>query len=196
MIKEFFHHLDEAWQPLGSEPILLPVIGSVALFLQCEYERGTKDSDILEIEAIAEGKKLLKLAGKGSEFAAKHRIYLEILKKGIPFLPAQPLFTPIDALNRSLKNFRINALSITDTVVSKLKPFRPQDQEDIKATINLKLLDPNELLERFLLAKERWLLDARASELPSYVKNLHRVQRDFLGVAETKIELPGWLENV
>jgi len=33
-------------------------------------------------------------------------------------------------------------------------------------------------------------LDARASELPRYIANFHRVERDMLLVPETEIELP------
>ena len=52
MIKDFFLNLDKEWKPVGTEPILLPIIGSVASFLQCDYERGTKDADLQEVEKI------------------------------------------------------------------------------------------------------------------------------------------------
>ena len=35
--------------------------------------------------------------------------------------------------------------------------------------------------------------DARASDLPRYVENLHRVERDMRGVDETEIELLSWI---
>jgi hypothetical protein len=193
MIKEFFRQLDKAWKPQGREPITLPVIGSTALFLQCDYERGTKDSDILELEEIPEGKDLLELAGEGSAFAAKHRMYLQIVTRGFPFLPPQALFHPVDSLNKSLKNFQVKALDIVDVVVSKLKPFRVQDQDDIQAVVNLGLVDPDKLLERFILTKERWLMDSRGRDLPGYIENLNLVQRDWLLVGETEIELPGYI---
>ncbi len=193
MIKEFFQRLDEAWRPLGAEPILLQVIGSAALFLQCDYERGTKDSDILEIEEIPEGKELLELAGEGTAFAAKHRMYLQSVRKGFPFLPPQPVFHSLDSFNACLKNFKITALDIVDLVVSKLMPFRAQDQDDIQAVVKLGLVDPEKLLERFLLAKEQWLMDARARDLPGCVENLNTVQRDYLLVSETTIDLPAYI---
>lgn len=193
MIQEFFKELDKEWKPTGSEPICLPIIGSSALFLQCNYERGTKDSDILEINKIPESKKLLELAGKGSKFALKHRMYLELITQGFPFLPTKAMFHPIDSLNASLKNFRIEALDVVDVVVSKLKTFRAQDKDDIQAMIDLDLIDPNKLLERFLLAKDRWLSDSRNVDLPFYIENLHTVQRNYLSVAETIIELPDYI---
>lgn len=193
MIENFFQELDRAWKPMGLEPIRLPVMGSSAIFLQCEYDRGTKDSDILEIEEIPARKELLKLAGKGSAFAAKQRLYLELIKAGLPFLPPRAVFHPLDSLNTRLKNFKIETLDIVDVVVSKLKPFRIQDRDDIQAVIGLGLVEPDRLLERFHKAKEQWLMGSRAKELPGYIENLQMVERDWLRVPESKIELPRYI---
>ena len=193
MIEYFFQELDKAWKPTGVEPILLPVIGSTALFLQCNYDRGTKDSDILEIDDIAAGKALLKLAGQGSAFAGKHRMHIQLVTRGFPFLPPKAIFHSLDPLNAQLKHFKIEALDVVDVVVSKLKPFRVQDRDDIQAVVNLGLVDPNKLLKRFLLAKEHWLMDSRGRELPSYIENLNLVQRDWLLVPETSIALPDFI---
>lgn len=35
--------------------------------------------------------------------------------------------------------------------------------------------------------------DARADDVPTYCANLNRVERDFLAVDETEIELPSWI---
>ena len=68
MIKPFLLDLDKEWKVLEKEPILLSIIGSTALFLQTDYERGTKDTDFLEVEEISEevSKALLELGGKDS----------------------------------------------------------------------------------------------------------------------------------
>lgn len=71
MLEEFFIAIDHKWKPLGSEPITLNLIGSTALFLQCNYQRGTKDSDILEVYGIPKKvyAELTKLAGIDSRIA-------------------------------------------------------------------------------------------------------------------------------
>jgi hypothetical protein len=56
------------------------------------------------------------------------------------------------------------------------------------------LVDHDVLIERFREAVDGYLLDARAEDLPRYVANLHRLERDLLGVPETAIELPSWLD--
>lgn len=196
MIKEFFKEIDNFWKPIGEEPIELSTIGSTALFLQSSYSRGTKDSDILESKNLSPHipEKLEKLAGIGSRLAQKHKMYLDIVKSALTFLPAKPLFHPIDA-NLKLTHFRIRVLDVVDVVVSKLKTFRAQDVDDIHSMVKLKLVDRGRLVDRFKLAMDRWLLDSRALDLPVYIENLHAVERDFLRVDETPIELPRWIDT-
>jgi len=57
----------------------------------------------------------------------------------------------------------------------------------------LGLLKPGKLAERFQAAVDAFSTDARAEDLPKYVKNLHRVERDFLESAPSDIRLPGWI---
>lgn len=46
------------------------------------------------------------------------------------------------------------------------------------------------LVARFEAAVDRFTLDARALDIPRYLKNLHIVERDILGVQPSRIELP------
>jgi hypothetical protein len=195
MIEPFLLDLDKDWKALGDEPIVLSVIGSTALFLQSNYQRGTKDTDFLEIQEIPEtlSKALLELGGKDSLLHKKYRLFIQIIKRPIPFLPPQPTFIDLNSLK--LNNFRIQVLDVVDVVVSKLKPYRSQDLDDIREMVKRNLVEPDKLLERFLLAKESWLIDSRAPELRTYIENLHEVQREFLRVPETPIDLPSWLAN-
>ena len=194
LIKDFFKELDRSWRPSPAERIPLQIIGSAALMLQAGYERGTKDSDILETAALggAVGEKLLSLAGKNSGLSKRYGIYLDIVKGGIPFLPAKPVFNALPAL-AGLRNFEITALDVIDVAVSKLKRFTSNDAADIRAVAEKGLIDPGLLASRFRAAVDAFSTDARAEDLPRYVKNLHTVERDFLEVAESEIDLPGWV---
>ncbi len=53
VVEEFFRELDHEWEPGQEGKITLLIIGSGALFLQTDYERGTKDSDVLETPEIS-----------------------------------------------------------------------------------------------------------------------------------------------
>lgn len=197
MIKDFFLEIDKRWKPTACEPVALHIIGSAALLLQMDYNRGTKDADVLEVEELPKNvsKQLKDLAGKSSQLAQRHHLYVDLVAAGIPFLPQSPLFHPLDTLNDRIKSFRILVLDPLDVVISKLKTFRPTDLDDIRAVVDDNLLDPKKLVERFQSAKEQWLMDARAHELKQYIENLHTIQRDYLHVDETPIDLPGWIDS-
>jgi transcriptional regulator with XRE-family HTH domain len=47
-VHDFFRDLDAAWPASSEPPIHLRIIGSTALMLLTDYDRGTKDSDVLE----------------------------------------------------------------------------------------------------------------------------------------------------
>ncbi len=192
MLKNFFKEIDLTWEPIGSEPFTLSVIGSTALFLQCQYERGTKDSDILEIHDIPPEvyKMLKKIAGKDTKIAKRHNMYLDIVGPALPFLPRPPLYHFLKEINEDLTHFQIQVLDITDVVVSKLKRFASNDVADIRAVIDLDLINHKRLVTRFLSAKEFWEMDSRALDLKKYIENLHTVERDFLSVGRFHHSVP------
>jgi hypothetical protein len=89
--------------------------------------------------------------------------------------------------------FEVLVLDVVDVVVSKLKRFHADDRSDIEAMIERDRVPHDELIARFRAAVDWFQMDARAQDLPKYVRNLHQVERDMLGVAETEIELPNWV---
>jgi hypothetical protein len=188
--------LDAAWTLAHADPIPLRIIGSTALFLQSDYERGTKDSDIIQTLELAPeiATELRSLAGERTALHERHRIYLDLVGSGVPFLPFlphPPQWLPIDL---RLSHFELSVLDVVDVVVSKLKPFRQSDVDDIEAMIDRDLVAHDMLVARFKSAVDYFTWDARAETgLPQYIANLNVVERDLLGVDETEIELPRWL---
>lgn len=73
----------------------------------------------------------------------------------------------------SLRHLKVRVLGVVDVVVSKLVRFNANDRADI-----------GEMVDRDLVPQ--------AEDLPKYVENLHAVERDYLGVPETPLELPDW----
>jgi hypothetical protein len=160
--------------------------------LQADYERGTKDSDVLETSELAgrTGERLHRLAGKGSDLHKRWRMYLEIVASGLPFLPQSPTWRDVAELNAKLRHFSIAALDVVDVVVSKLKRFNANDVSDIEAMVERDLVPHDDLILRFRSAVESYSMDSRADDLPSYVANLNRIERDLFGLPPTEIELP------
>jgi hypothetical protein len=194
-VRDFLAEIDRRWPGPTGERIGLRIIGSVALLLQTDYERGTKDSDVLHTADLTENTKgcLIELAGEGTEIHRRHRLYIDIVANGIPFLPHVPLYHAVDTLNASLLHFEIHALDVVDVIVSKLKPFRSNDREDIREMIRRGLVSHSRLLERFEDAVDDYAHTAGADDIPQFVGNLNRVERDMLGVAESVLDLPDWI---
>jgi len=163
--------------------------------LQASYERGTKDSDVFETTDLSDETKqhLLRLAGPGTDLHRRRSMYIDIVANGLPFLPHGPLWHPVSDLNVRLLSLELVALDVVDVVVSKLKRLNANDRADIDAMVDRGLVPHPRLLERFRAAVDEFSGDARASDLPKYVANLHVVERDMLGVEETEIELPPWV---
>lgn len=139
-----------------------------------DYQRGTKDSDVLETAELQKeiATRLTLLAGKGTELHLRRRIYLDIVPRALPFLPQEPCWRPLDTLNSSLAHLSLEALDVTDVAVSKLKRFIGSDRSDIAAMVERGLVPHALFVERFQSAVDSYLMDARAEDLPKYVRNL------------------------
>ena len=190
--------LDRLWKVGDSSKIRVRILGSMALMLQTDYERGTKDGDILYAEPIDARVKerLLALGGQGTPLARRHRIYLDVVSRGILMLPAQPQFLPLPTLSAQLTHFEVEVLSIPDVVISKLKPFRPSDIADIAAMILRGHMTHDQFVALFRSAVDRFADSATGTaKLPKIVENFHQIERDHFGVEETPIELPPWVDE-
>lgn len=195
MVEPFLRAVDAAWKPIGSEPIRLHILGSTALFLQTDYRRGTKDSDVLEAEDLPPrvAQELIALAGQKTDLHRQHRIYLDIVGRALPFFPEEPVWKPTPGLGAGLVHFSVHALDVVDVVVTKLWRNHANDRGDVEAMVARGLVAHDRLVERFRSAVSRFWLDARADDLPKAVAALNRLERDALGVRESEIELPPWV---
>jgi hypothetical protein len=195
LVEEFFREIDQLWPRSERSKVRLRIIGCGALMLQARYERGTKDSDVFETTDLSDQTKqhLVRIAGPGTDLDRRRSMYIDIVANGIPFLPHAPMWHPASALNTRLQCLELHVLDVVDVVVSKLKRFNANDRSDIDAMAERGLVPHARLLERFRAAVEEFSGDARASDLPKYVANLHVVERDMLGIEETEIDLPSWV---
>lgn len=197
MVEPFLLDLDTAWASQRAGVATLKIIGSTALFLQTDYRRGTKDSDVLETATLTEAvqRRLLSVGGRGSDLHRKHRLYLEIVGGSFPFLAEEPVWRPLADLNERLASLRVEVLDVVDVVVAKLARMHSTDREDITAMADRDLIRHAALLDRFQSAVQRVWHDARADDLPRIVRGLNWIERDLLDVPETEIELPSWVDD-
>lgn len=164
--------------------------------LQTQYERGTKDGDVLETQAITPPVKerLLALAGKNTDFHKRFGMYLDVVTQSLPFMPQRALFHAVGTLH-GLKHFSVQALDIVDVVVSKLKRYNISDVADIREMVIRGLVDHKLLIMRFEEAVDRFSIDARIEDVPKVIENLHAIERDYLRVPESQIDLPDWMSD-
>lgn len=195
-VEDFLVDIDRRWK--GSETgIPLRIIGSTALLLRTDYQRGTDDSDVLQTAEVTDDIKdrLLALAGKKTPMHARHGMYIQVLSTGFPLLARQPLFHAMQEINATLQHFEIHALDVVDVVVSKLKPLRGRDREDILQMVSRGLVPHDLLVSRFKDAVEDYSGGAGAEDIPRFWNNLNQIERDVLQVPETPMELPDWLSD-
>jgi hypothetical protein len=192
LVERFLIELARTWD--REEQPRLQVLGSTALMLQTDFVRATKDSDVLRTLALdgEVAERLLALAGPSTPLARRWSIYLELVPNGLPFLPRVPVWHAVP-LAGAPTTLSIEALDVVDVVVSKLKRFSANDRSDIEAMVARGLVPHDRLLNRFVDAVDVFAADARASDLPRYVENLHEIERDAFGVDESEIELPEWV---
>lgn len=91
VIEELLQEVDRAWRQPGPK-IGLHIIGSTALMLQTSYDRGTKDSDVLETDEVTDqiAGRLLEIAGPNTVIHRRHGIYVDIVRRGIPSADKAP----------------------------------------------------------------------------------------------------------
>lgn len=192
-VEAFLLELDEAW-PETAGKLRLRIIGSTALMLQTSYVRGTKDSDVLETDELTDDirERLLRLAGPETSLHQRHRLYIDVVRRGVPFRRQSPKYHALVELNASLRRFDVEVMSVVDVVVSKLARFNANDQADVDAMVARELVSHGDVVGCFVEAVD-FKMDLTWGEFTRYVRNLHAVERDMFGVTPTEVEEPSWL---
>lgn len=161
------------------------------------FQSTDEGQDILEATGLDDAARdqLIMLAGPDTRLARKWSLHVQVVMRAIPFLPRPATWRPI-AIARIGDSLAVEALDVTDVVVSKLKRFDARDRNDIDAMIRGGHVERRALVQRFSSAFDGFLGDARADDLPRYVANLNQVERDMFGVEdETAFELPDWVDD-
>lgn len=193
VIEALLEEVDQAWRRPGPK-IGLHIIGSTALMLQTSYDRGTKDSDVLETDEVTDQivGRLIEIAGPNTVIHRRQGMYVDIVRRGIPFRRQRPVYLPLDQLNMKLVHFEVSAMSVVDVVVGKLARFNANDRSDIDAMVERDLIAHHGLVSCFREALD-FKMDLMAGEFTEYVKHMHAVERDMFDVAETEFDEPSWL---
>jgi len=194
VVEAFLREVDTAWRQPGPK-IPLRIIGSTALMLQTSYNRGTRDSDVLETDEVTDqiAARLMEIAGPDSAIHSRRGMYIDIVQRGIPFRRQRPVYVRLEQLNATFQHFEVSAMSIVDVVVGKLARFIANDRSDIDAMIERDLIAHDEVVSCFNEAID-FKMDLTSDEFARCLTNLNTVERDMFGVEETEIEEPSWVQ--
>ena len=200
-----FEELDRALGArFGSIKIDLQIIGYVALELAGLPDRGTKDIDALETSLMigVPNEELLKYLktefGRGSPVARKHGTYLDIVQKGIVWLPPAPEFISVI----KLKNIDVSRLDPLDVCVSKVfsnfqkRGERGSDRDDIINSLRKSIIAFVKFVQRLDETLPHQEGRAEAPDVfPRVLKFVDELSQTF-GPALLKYKLPSWMENM
>jgi hypothetical protein len=118
-VEALFVDIDRRWKPpVPGHRQVVPIIGASALMLATEYQRGTKDSDVLQTSALdaCAAAPLETLAGLGSDLHRRHRLYVEVVPEAFPFLPRRPRW------NRVIERFQDAFDTASETAAADALP--------------------------------------------------------------------------
>jgi hypothetical protein len=128
------------------QPAEIHCIGGFALLLLLENARPTGDVDLIGVVPDQAANDLTRSAGRGSNLAADHKLYLQVVRVVEPpseyrsrLLDAAPVF----------KRLTIKILDPYDLVLTKLERNFPRDREDVRSLSSELRLDGRILRRRF-----------------------------------------------
>jgi hypothetical protein len=128
-------------------PTEIHCIGGFALQLLLQASRPTGDVDFVQSVPDEAGVHLTEVAGRNTELAVEHKLYLNFVKVTEP--PSGYATRLLDATPGDLKRLEIKVLDPYDLVLTKLERNSPRDREDVKALILELGLDADVLRTRF-----------------------------------------------
>ena len=119
-------------------------------FVVAEYYglgRPTSDVDIIQVRGASNAADVLRIGGKGSALAKKHRVYIDIVTVAdVPEWYEQRL---IDVYAREFRNLRIRVFEKHDLALAKLGRNQDYDREDVRRLAQGPGLDVTILQQRY-----------------------------------------------
>ena len=119
-------------------------------FVVAEYyglARPTSDVDIIQVRGASNAADVLRIGGKGSALAKKHRVYIDIVT--VADVPERYEPRLIDVYAREFRNLRIRVFEKHDLALAKLGRNQDYDREDVRRLAQGPGLDVTILQQRY-----------------------------------------------
>jgi hypothetical protein len=141
--KSFLHELDERLSGVTE----LHCFGGFVVAECYGLMRTTADVDFVQVRGADNANMLLKLAGKASPLAIKHKVYLDFVT--IATVPEDYENRLLEIFSDQFQKLRLKAFEPHDLALAKLERNQDHDREDVKALSLKPGLDPNILRQRY-----------------------------------------------
>ena len=138
---------------LGSEkvagPVQLHCVGGFVVATRYNLQRSTADLDVFEVVPAAALKPLLQMAGKGSQLANKHGVYVDAGSR-VATVPESYADRLTELFPGTFTNLKLFALDPYDLALSKLERNIDRDREDVLLLAQTTAFDVGVLKERYM----------------------------------------------
>jgi hypothetical protein len=111
------------------EVTVLPCLGGFVVTECYGNLRTTADFDVLDVAPKSMSAKLIKLAGRGSELAFRHRLYIEVV--GVASVPYEYESRPNDFCPGMFEKLHLRVMDPYDIALSKLSRNIDRDHDDV-----------------------------------------------------------------
>jgi len=139
------------------QPVEVHCLGGFVLAILWGLPRPTGDVDFVEIKPMAAGDELVKIAGDGSELAARYRIHFH--RVTVAEYPEGYGARLVDITPKRLHRLNLKAFEVHDLALAKLARNSPRDRGDVEFLAMKGVLDLQLLLKRFETEMRPYLLN-------------------------------------
>jgi hypothetical protein len=121
----FLHEIDQQID----EVTVLPCLGGLIVTECYGNQRTTADFDVLDVAPRSMSAKVIQLAGRGSELALRHRLYIDVV--GVASVPYEYESRLADFCPGMFKNLHLRVMDPYDIALSKLSRNLDRDHGDV-----------------------------------------------------------------
>jgi hypothetical protein len=130
-------------------PLELHCVGGFVVAVLYNLQRSTADIDVVEVVPSAALRPLLATAGRDSDLARKHGVYIDAGGR-VATLPENYADRLTELFPATFTNIRLFAVDVYDLALSKLERNIDRDREDVLLLARTHAFDLSTLRQRYL----------------------------------------------
>lgn len=146
-----------------SAPVEIHCLGGFVLHVMYDLPRPTADIDFIAAVPNEAANELMKIAGRGTALAKKHKLYVQLVT--VSDFPDDYETRLVNLAPGALSKLRLRALAPEDLVLAKLTRNSPKDIHDVRFLAQAGVLDPALLRARYRDTLRPYLVNTERHDL-------------------------------